>query len=97
MKHLGLIYVDSIQGVSIAAIQQDDKQTGEFKLQDEFSAKGYWFKTLDDLINEIKNIDFIRHHIERINGKTIIIYLYDDKQELFSLPPKIYKIDYIPF
>lgn len=93
MKHLGFIFADSIQSVSIASIQQDDKQTGEFKLQDEFSAKGYWFKTLDDLIDEIKNIDFIKHHIERINGKNIIIYLYDNKQKLFSLPPKIYEIN----
>lgn len=97
MKNLGLIFIDSLQSVSIASIQYDDKQTGELKLQDEFSAQGYWFKTLDDVINNIKEVDFIRHQVERENGKNIIIYLYSDKLKLYSLPPKIINIEYIPF
>ena len=97
MKNLGLIFIDSLQSVSIASILYDDKQTGEFKLQDEFSAQGYWFKTLDDVINNIKDINFIRHQIERENGNTIIVYLYSDKQKMYSLPPKIINIDYTPF
>ena len=96
MKNLGLIFIDSLQSVSIASIQYDDK-TREFKLQDEFSAQWYWFKTLDDVINNIKDIDFIRNKVERENGKNIIVYLYSDKLKLYSLPPKIINIDYIPF
>lgn len=97
MKTLGLIFIDSLQSVSIASIQYDDKQTREFKLQDEFSAQGHWFKTLDDVINNIKDIDFIRHRVERENGKNIIIYLCSDNLKLYSLPPKIINIEYIPF
>lgn len=99
MKTLGLIFIDSLQSVSIASIQYDDKQTREFKLQDEFSAQGCWFKTLDDVINNIKDIDFIRHQVERKNGKNIIVYLCSDsdKQKMYSLPPKIINIEYIPF
>lgn len=96
MKHLGFIYIDSLQSVSIASIKQDDKR-GEFKLQDEFSAKSYWFKALDDLINNVICIDFIRSHTERLNGKVIIVYLHDDNQKLYSLPPEIHYIDYKPF
>lgn len=97
MKNLGLIFIDSLQSVSIASILYDDKQTGEFKLQDEFSAQGYWFKTLDDILNNIKEVDFIRHQVERKNGKNIIVYLCSDKQKMYSLPPKIINIEYIPF
>lgn len=94
MKHLGFIYIDYLQSVSVASIQHDDTQTGKFKLQDEFSAKSHWFKSLDELISNVKNIDFIKSHVERIKGKSIIVYLYDNKQELYSLPPKIYRINY---
>lgn len=97
MKNLGLIFIDSLQSVSIASIQYDDKQTGEFKLQDEFSAQGYWFKTLDDILNNIKKVDFIRHQVERENGKNIIVYLQSYEQRLYSLPPKIINIDYTSF
>lgn len=96
MKHLGFIYVDSIQSVSIASIQHDDKQTEEFKLQDEFSAQGYWFKSIEEIINNIKDVDFIRQHTERLNGKVIVVCLHSDTR-LRLLPPKIYNINYKPF
>lgn len=67
MKQLAHIKAPSGQGVTIAYIKHDDRQTGEYLLQDAFSAQGVWYKTLDDLKAEWRSVGFMVAHCLRLN------------------------------
>lgn len=62
MKRIADIKVPSSQGITIAHITHDDKQTGEFLLQDEFSAEGLWYKSLDELKADWRSVPFMVAH-----------------------------------
>lgn len=67
MKHLAEIKVPSGQGITIAYIKHDDRQTGEYLLQDAFSAQGVWYKTLEDLKADWRSVGFMVAHCLRLN------------------------------
>ncbi len=69
MKHLADIKVPSSQGITIANIKRDT-QTGEYLLQDAFSAQGEWYKTLEDLKADWRSISFMCAHCIRHNCTT---------------------------
>lgn len=62
MKRIASIKAPLSQGITIAHIIHDDRQTGEYLLQDDFSAQGVWFKTLDDLKAEWRSVGFMVAH-----------------------------------
>lgn len=51
MKRIASIKAPSSQGITIAHIIHDDRQTGEYLLQDDFSAQGVWFNPNRSLEN----------------------------------------------
>lgn len=67
MERIASIKVPSSQGTTIAHIVHDDRQTGEYLLQDEFSAQGVWFKTLDDFKAQWRSVGFMVAHCLRTN------------------------------
>ena len=62
MVRIADIKVSSSQGITIAHIMHDDLQTGEYLLQDEYSAQGVWFRTLDALKAEWRSVEFLVGH-----------------------------------
>lgn len=74
MKRIASIKVPSSQGITIAYIVHDDRQTGEYLLQDEFSEQGVWFKTLDDLKAEWRSVGFMVAHClrKKCNTPTLV-------------------------
>lgn len=62
MKRIASIKAPSSQGITIAHIMHDDRQTGEYLLQDDFSAQGVWFKTPAELKAQWRSIGFMVQH-----------------------------------
>ena len=85
MKQIAVIKAPSSQGITIATIWQDDRQTGEFKLQDDYSAQGVWYKTFDDLKADWRNVSFMRAHCNRLECENPTIVFTGDKYAGISL------------
>ena len=69
-KRIASIKAPSARGITIAHIMHDDRQTGEYLLQDDFSAQGVWYKTLDDLKAEWRSVGFMVAHCLRMKCNT---------------------------
>lgn len=67
MVRIADIKAPSAQGITIAHIMHDDRQTGEYLLQDEYSAQGVWFRTLEALKAEWRSVEFLIEHCLRNN------------------------------
>lgn len=62
MERIADIKAPSSQGITIAHIMHDDRQTGEYLLQDEYSAQGMWFRTLEALKADWRSVGFLVSH-----------------------------------
>ena len=78
MKRIASIKAPSSQGITIAHIVHDDRQTGEYILQDDFSAQGVWFKTLDDLKAEWRSVGFMVAHCLSCNCNVPTLVFHGD-------------------
>lgn len=78
MKRIASIKAPSSQGITIAHIVHDDRQTGEYLLQDDFSAEGVWFKTLDDLKAQWRSVGFMVAHCLSINCNVPTLVFHGD-------------------
>ena len=73
MITIGTIYTGDEERTVIARVILDDRQTGEYLLQDNFSACGAWFRTLDDLVESCFDFDFVQ---KRCAGVRPILHLH---------------------
>lgn len=73
MKHIANIISYMNDNSIIAYVYEDDKQTGEFKIQSSSSSEGYWFKTLEQLKEELEYIPFVEVW-NRVQGMKDAIY-----------------------
>lgn len=78
MKRIASIQAPSSQGITIAHIVHDDRQTGEYLLQDDFSAEGVWFKTLDDLKAQWRSVGFMVAHCLSTNCNVPTLVFHGD-------------------
>lgn len=62
MVRIADIKAPSSLGITIAHIMHDDRQTGEYLLQDEYSSQGVWFRTLEALKAEWRSVGFLVGH-----------------------------------
>ena len=62
MVRIADIKAPSSQGITIAHVMHDDRQTGEYLLQDEYSSQGVWFKTIEALKAEWRSVGFFVGH-----------------------------------
>ena len=74
MVRIADIKAPSSQGITIAHIMHDDRQTGEYLLQDEYSAQGVWFTTIETLKAEWRSVGFLVGHClsQNCNQPTLV-------------------------
>lgn len=74
MVRIADIKAPSSQGITIAHIMHDNRQTGEYLLQDEYSAQGVWFRTLEALKAEWRSVGFLVGHClsKKCNEPTLV-------------------------